>query len=133
MKVGFAVIDAFGVSGDPTYTHSRKVFGKLKSPEAVYSGRYRALVVAATFEDCCANALGTITPPQLTPQLPLDRGNSWIRTALVARAVPRGAAQVFSAGVRSSARAGFLRTTGRVGAPHHYSSDALVGPKLGGR
>jgi hypothetical protein len=35
--------------------------------------------------------------------------------------------------VRSSARAGFLQTTRRVGAPHHYRSDALVGPKLGGR
>src|SRR5258705_10885793 len=44
-----------------------------------------------------------------------------------------GAADLVGPHVRSSARAGFLQTTRRLGAPHHYRSDALVGLKLGGR
>ena len=32
-------LSAIGVSGDPTYTHSLKFFGRTRSPEAVYSGR----------------------------------------------------------------------------------------------
>jgi hypothetical protein len=31
-------LSALGVSGDPTYIHSWKFFGKTRSPEAVYSG-----------------------------------------------------------------------------------------------
>jgi hypothetical protein len=44
-----------------------------------------------------------------------------------------GAADLVGPHVRSSARTGFLQTTRRLGAPHHYRSDALVGLKLGGR
>src|SRR6267142_180584 len=55
------LLRALGVSGDPTYTHSWKFFGRTRSPEAVYSGRYRATALPSLL-DCASPAL-TIAMP----------------------------------------------------------------------
>jgi hypothetical protein len=41
--MGLTTIKRVGFERDPPYTHSWQFFGRTRSPEAVYSGRYRAM------------------------------------------------------------------------------------------
>src|SRR6516225_2563699 len=55
-------LSALGVSGDPTYTHSWKSFGRIRSPAAVYWGSGRAGVCALLLESDCTRKAVAITP-----------------------------------------------------------------------
>src|SRR5215470_19386622 len=56
-------LSALGVSGDPTYTHSRQFFGNTRSPSAVYSGSCRRVVCALLLVSHWASTAVTVKAP----------------------------------------------------------------------